>query len=145
MICGSDRVGAVSSAVRRVCSVGGLVAVAVPASVAAHCAGYELAAVGQRWLGPLGGEVATAHANHGHHASDVHGGHLPLIPLSAGALLLGAIAVLAALVGGRRVAGVGAPRLSVLVTAQLTVLVAIQTFLLIWLLLRSYRVPVAVT
>lgn len=107
----------------------GLFSLAVPAAVAAHCAGYEIAAVGQRWLGPLTGDGLHAAHDMGSHGTPLvgsHAGHLPLVPLTTGALFVGAVGMLALLVGGRRAVGVRAPRLASLLAAQLAVLVAIE-------------------
>lgn len=110
-------------------SVAGLLSLAVPAGVAAHCAGYELAARGQALLGPLaGGGMHAAHvgAAHGPPVTDAHASHLPLVPLTTGALLVGAVVLLATLLGGRRMAGIGAPRLGTLLAAQFVVLVSVE-------------------
>jgi len=58
--------------------------------------------------------------------ADAHASHLPLVPLTTGALLVGALVVLAMLVGGRRMAGIGAPRLGTLLATQCVVLVAVE-------------------
>ena len=120
-----------SGALRRLRSLPGLLSIAIPAAVASHCAGYELAALGERWLGPLGGSgLGAGHHAHAHaHAATsgrIHAGHLPLLPLTTGALLIGALVVLVVLVGGRRAAGLRAPRLGALLSAQLGVLIAIE-------------------
>ncbi len=115
---------------RRVVPVLGLMSLAVPAGVAAHCAGYELAARGQSVLGPIGGGDGAHDSHsvgaHGPLVADAHASHLPLVPLTTGALLVGALVLLAALLGGRRMAGIGAPRLGTLLAAQFAVLVAVE-------------------
>ena len=123
-------VASMSGVSRRLASLLGLFSLAVPAAVAAHCAGYELAAVGQRWLGPLAGDgLHAAHGigSHGTSLAGTHAGHLPLVPLTTGALFVGAVGMLVLLIGGRRAVGVRAPRLASVLAAQLAVLVAIET------------------
>jgi len=117
-------------ALQRLRSVASLAAVAVPAAVAAHCAGYELAALGEASLGPLGG--GPQHAGH-HGATAVHAAstnphahHVPLIALTTGALLVGALVVLSTVLAVRRLGGLPRLRLGPLVAAQFAVLLAIE-------------------
>lgn len=116
---------------QRLRSAAGLAAVAVPAAVAAHCAGYELAARLETLLGPLGGGGAHHGGHHGAIAvqaasTNPHAHHLPLIPLTTGALLVGALTVLSSVLAFRRVGGLPRLRLGPLVAAQAAVLVAIE-------------------
>jgi len=110
----------------------GLLSLAVPAAVAAHCVGYELAALGQRSFGPLtggglhDGHAVGSHAAHLASAHDVHAAHLPLVPLTTGALVVGALVLGSAVIGGRRAVGVAAPRLGALVAAQFGVVAVIE-------------------
>lgn len=119
-----------SKLVRSVRGLPGLLGVAVPAAVAAHCVGYELAVRFGAMAGPVGGGVGhsglTGHGVHGGETASIHATHIPLIPLTSGALLVGAMAVLAAVVTARRVVNV--PRIAVgtLIAAQFVVMGMIE-------------------
>lgn len=118
---GPTSVSDVLALLGRVKSLAGLVGVAVPAAVAAHCGGYELFHWLETWLGPLSSDP------HAHHSgSSVHANHFPLIPLSTGALLVGASVVLAVVLAGRRLGGLPSLNLRLLVIAQLIVVVLIE-------------------
>lgn len=120
----------VGSLLHKARAVMGLLSVATPAAVAAHCAGYELAFRLETVLGPLGG--AGHHAGHGAAAtsaaaaSDPHAHHVPLIPLTTGALLVGALVVLTGVVTARRFGRGPALRLGPLLLTQAAVLAAIE-------------------
>lgn len=113
--------------VRRLRGLPGLLGVAVPAAVAAHCLGYEFASRLERTAGPLVGRTSHGgHAAHGAEGAGVHASHLPLLPLTSGALLVAAAAMLAAVVTIRRVADIPRVGLWPLLLAQLTVMGLIE-------------------
>lgn len=121
------RVRGVSTLVRKVRGLPGLLGVAVPAAVAAHCLGYEVASRLERVAGPLTG--GTSHGGHAAHAGEVasvHASHLPLIPLTSGALLVAAVALLSGVVTIRRVADTPRVGLWPLLLAQLAVMGLIE-------------------
>lgn len=127
------RVTRVSKLVRSVRGLPGLVGVAVPAAVAAHCLGYELASRFGQVAGPFGAGTGsgtgTGHGAHGVHAGEaasVHASHIPLIPLTSGALLLAAMLMLATVVTVRRVTDIPRLALGRLVAAQFAVVGLIE-------------------
>lgn len=125
------KVSGVFKLVRSMRGLPGLVGVAVPAAVAAHCLGYELASRFGRLAGPVGAGAGTgtAHSAHGMHAGEaasVHASHIPLIPLTSGALLLAATAMLATVVTVRRVTDIPRLGLGRLVAAQFVVVGLIE-------------------
>jgi hypothetical protein len=125
------KVTGVSKLVRSVRGLPGLVGVAVPAAVAAHCLGYELASRFGQLAAPVGtgtstGTVHGAHGMHAGEAASVHTAHLPLIPLTSGALLLAATAMLATVVTVRRVTDIPRLELGRLIAAQFAVVGMIE-------------------
>jgi hypothetical protein len=125
------KVTGVSKLVRSVRGLPGLVGVAVPAAVAAHCLGYELAFRFGQLAGPVGTGTSTGagHGVHGAHAGEaasVHAAHLPLIPLTSGALLLAATAMLTMVVTVRRVTDIPRVGLGRLIAAQFAVVGMIE-------------------
>lgn len=118
---------------QRLGSLPGLLSLSVPAAVVAHCAGYEVSARGQRWLGPITADAHAGHGLSGHGAleghaaaASVHAGHLPLLPVTTGALLVGAALVLTAVAGGRRLGRLTPPSLGALLVTQVMTVGAIE-------------------
>lgn len=113
--------------VRKVRGLPGLLGVAVPAAVAAHCLGYEVASDLEGVAGPLaGGPAYGGHAAHAGEVASVHASHLPLLPLTSGALLVAAVALLSGVVTIRRVADIPRVGLWPLLLAQLVVMGLIE-------------------
>ena len=119
---GCATVGGVTRRMRSVFSLIGLLLVAAPSAVAAHCSGYELVSRFESVVGPLGTDP------HAHHSvgADVHSQHLPLIPITTGALLVGSLALLTVVLAGRRLGGLPRIDLTELVVAQFAVVATIE-------------------